>query len=126
MVIKFDIVGYQAFDEFISNFNSNQKLVHIYFIGSKFPNGESWCDDCNKATSIIHELEELCDPESFLIIVQVGDHLTWNDMDNPFRKDPRTQLIVLPTIIRWKLKKKLEGDVCLDSEALKMLLTGQE
>ncbi|CAH0559033.1 unnamed protein product [Brassicogethes aeneus] len=126
MVITFDIVGYEAFDEFMANFSGNHKLVHIFFTASKCPNGKSWSEECNKVTQIIKDVSEHCDPESFIINVQVGDQLAWRDPDNPFKKDPRTNLQEIPTILRWKLNYKLQGDRCLESNNLKKMLTGDE
>nr|CAI5868100.1 unnamed protein product [Callosobruchus analis] len=126
MVIRHDIEGYDKFSEFMKNFDSKGKLVHVLFSGSKDDTGESWCDDCQRAWPVIQKELEKADPESYFIYVQVGDRPTWKDPNCPFRKDPRTKLLVLPTLIRWNCPQKLEGEKCEKEDLVSMLLTYDE
>lgn len=45
----------------------------------------------------------------------------WKDPKCPFRTDPSTKLMVLPTIIRWQQPQRLEGDQCEKKELVQML-----
>lgn len=47
--------------------------------------------------------------------------LRWKDSNCPFRKDPRTKLMVIPTLIRWKGPQKLEGEKCAKEELVEMM-----
>ncbi|KAJ8964505.1 hypothetical protein NQ314_004793 [Rhamnusium bicolor] len=125
MVIKHSIVGYEAFTEFMNNFDSQGQLIHIYFGGSKLPNGQSWCDDCIRAWPVIEKELEKADPNSHFISVEVGDRLTWKDPNCSFRKDPKTKLMMLPTLIRWKSPQKLEGEQCEKPELVSMLFNDE-
>ncbi|CAH1101409.1 unnamed protein product [Psylliodes chrysocephalus] len=122
MVHKHHIEGYENFVEFFKNFNANGHTVHIYFGGSN--KGETWCPDCVRAWPVITEvIEELkaSDPESHFVHVEVGDKFLWKDPKCPFRTDPSTKLMTLPTIIRWKKPQRLEGDKCEKKELVQML-----
>lgn len=50
----------------------------------------------------------------------------WKDPGCPFRKDPKTRLLVVPTLKRWNAPQKLEGEQCEKSELVSMLFTHNE
>ncbi|XP_068897663.1 thioredoxin domain-containing protein 17-like [Tenebrio molitor] len=125
MVIKHYVKGYDNFCKFIENFDSKGQLVHIYFGGSKLPSGESWCDDCVRAAPVIEEALQKADYKAHFIYVEVGDRPFWKDRNCPFRKDKKTRLMVLPTVLRWNEPQRLEGDQCEKVDLLELLLTDE-
>ncbi|XP_063925588.1 thioredoxin domain-containing protein 17-like [Zophobas morio] len=126
MVSKHFVEGYDEFCKFIEKFDDKGQPIHIYFGGSKLPSGESWCDDCVRAAPVIEEALEKAKYEGHFIYVQVGDRPFWKDMNCPFRKDKKTKLMVLPTVLRWQQPQRLEGDQCEKLDLLEMLLSGEE
>ncbi|KAJ8952833.1 hypothetical protein NQ318_008154 [Aromia moschata] len=127
MVNRHHVEGYEKFCEFMNKFDSGGKLVHIFFSGSKLgPNGQSWCDDCIRAWPVVEKELGKADPSSHFIYVEVGDRLTWKDPNCPFRKDPKTKLMVLPTMMRWKGPQKLEGEQCEKPELVSMLFNDED
>ncbi|XP_018568666.1 thioredoxin domain-containing protein 17 [Anoplophora glabripennis] len=126
MVIKHHVEGYDNFRKFIDKFDSKGQVVHVYFCGSKLENGESWCDDCERAKPVIQQELEKADPNSHFVYVEVGDRPTWKDPNCPFRKDPKTKLMVLPTIVRWKCPQRLEGEQCEKPELVNMLFSEED
>nr|XP_023024685.1 thioredoxin domain-containing protein 17-like isoform X3 [Leptinotarsa decemlineata] len=126
MVVKHHIEGYENFCDFFKNFDSKGQLVFVYFSGTKLPSGESWCDDCQRAWPVVQEEVEKADPKSHFIYVEVGDRPTWKDPECPFRKDPKTKLRVLPTMVRWGSPQRLEGEQCDKADLVNMLLNDEE
>ena len=51
---------------------------------------------------------------------------SWRDQNCPFRKDPRTHLVFLPTLLRWKSPQRLDGEKCCNPELVDMLLTDDD
>ncbi|KAF5273982.1 hypothetical protein FQA39_LY01098 [Lamprigera yunnana] len=119
MVVSHHVEGYDAFCEFIKKFENVDENVHVYFSGSKLPSGTSWCDDCVKAFPIVEKTLTQAGENSHFIYVEVGDRETWKDPDCPFRKDKRTRLLVVPTLVRWGQPQRLEGEQC-EKEELKI------
>ncbi|XP_057668097.1 thioredoxin domain-containing protein 17-like [Diorhabda carinulata] len=121
MVQHHHIEGYENFVSFIEVFKPEGDLV-IYFSGTKEENtGESWCDDCQRAWPVISKVLKTANPMLNFVYVEVGDRPTWKDPNCPFRKNPSTKLMVLPTLIKWNTPKRLNGDQCEKEELVKML-----
>lgn len=51
---------------------------------------------------------------------------SWRDLNCPFRKDPRTHLVMLPTLVRWKSPQRLDGDRCSRDYLVEMLFADEE
>jgi len=51
---------------------------------------------------------------------------SWKDLNCPFRKDPNTHLIFLPTLLRWKSPQRLDGEKCSDKDLVEMLFEDEE
>ena len=49
----------------------------------------------------------------------------WKNSNCSFRKDPRTKLMVIPTLVRWNNPQKLVGDQCEKLDLVEMLLTDE-
>ncbi|XP_066146665.1 thioredoxin domain-containing protein 17-like [Euwallacea fornicatus] len=123
MVVKHHLVGYENFLDFFKTFDTKNKLVYVYFTGTKGPSGDSWCPDCNSAWPVVaNELSTLPEDCHF-VVVEVGDRETWKDQNCPFRKDPKTRLLVVPTLKRWNEPQKLEGEQCENADLVNMLFT---
>ncbi|KAL1490977.1 hypothetical protein ABEB36_011644 [Hypothenemus hampei] len=123
MVIKHHVQGYDDFLEFFKSFDIKNQLVHVYFTGSKDASGVSWCPDCNTAWPIIEKELAALPADSHFVLVEVGDRDFWKDPKCPFRTDPKTKLLVIPTLKRWNEPQKLEGEQCEKSELVSMLFT---
>ncbi|CAG9864038.1 unnamed protein product [Phyllotreta striolata] len=129
MVNMHQVEGYENFVEFFKNFDAKGTKIHVYFSGSKLPNGTSWCDDCRRAWPVIKEELEKFDktnPDTHFVYVEVGDRPFWKDPKCPFRTDPSTKLMVLPTLIRWHQPQRLNGDQCEKNELVQMLFEDDE
>ncbi|XP_060529235.1 thioredoxin domain-containing protein 17-like [Cylas formicarius] len=127
MITKHYLQGYEEFSKFFSGeFDSNDQIVFVYFTGSKLPSGESWCPDCVKAWPVVEKELEKFPENCHFIVVEVGDRPTWKDPNCPFRKDPRTKLMVIPTLKRWNTHQKLEGDQCEKSDLLELIFGSEE
>ncbi|XP_044755789.1 thioredoxin domain-containing protein 17-like [Coccinella septempunctata] len=125
MVIEHKVKGYENFVEFMSALDSSGKPIYVYFSGDK-ANGESWCPDCIKAEPVVREQLKHADPESVFIYVEVGDRPTWKNPQCPFRKDSRTKLMQIPTLVRWGGPQKLAGEQCEKPELVEMLFTDED
>ncbi|KAF2903097.1 hypothetical protein ILUMI_03085 [Ignelater luminosus] len=126
MVIKHKVEGYDNFCEFMKNLKTDGEYVHVYFSGSKLPSGISWCEDCVRAHPVVEAaVDKIADPKSHFVYVEVGDRSTWKDMNCPFRKDSRTKLMVIPTLLRWGNPQRLEGEQCENPDLVEMLFTDE-
>ncbi|XP_022916106.2 thioredoxin domain-containing protein 17-like [Onthophagus taurus] len=125
MVIRHHVQGYENFCKFMEEFKADGQLIHVYFSGNKLPNGESWCDDCVRALPVIEAGLSQAPENSHFIYVEVGDRPTWKDPKCPFRTDKKTNLMVLPTLLRWNSPQKLQGDQCEKPELVEMLFTDE-
>ncbi|KAG5899925.1 hypothetical protein JTB14_002476 [Gonioctena quinquepunctata] len=112
MVQRHAVEGYEKFCEFFKTFDSRGQRVHVLFSSASLPDGTSWCTYCERAWPVIEKELENADPNSHFVKVIVGDRPTWKDPECPFRKDPKTKLRVLPTIVRWGSPQRLEGEQC--------------
>lgn len=126
MVIKHHLVGYKQFSEFFKTFVTKNQTVFVYFTGSKDSNGTSWCPTCNVAWPLVqNEVPKLPD-DSHFVVVEVGDRPTWKDTLCPFRTDPKTKLLVVPTLVRWDTPQRLEGSHLEKPELLSMLFFDED
>ncbi|XP_044755169.1 uncharacterized protein LOC123314116 [Coccinella septempunctata] len=69
---------------------------------------------------VVREQLKHADPESVFIYVEVGDRPTWKNPQCPFRKDSRTKLMQIPTLVRWGGPQKLAGEQCEKPELFEM------
>lgn len=51
---------------------------------------------------------------------------SWKDLQNPFRKDPRCNLVFLPTILRWKGAQRLDGERASSADLVEMLFEDED
>lgn len=72
------------------------------------------------AEPVIYDCLKHANDESFFIHVDVGERDYWKDSNCPFRKDPRTHLVSLPTLLRWKSPQRLDGEQCSSARLVGM------
>jgi len=58
----------------------------------------------------------------FFLKVHAGTRDEWLDPENPFKKDPKIELMSLPTLWVWDSYKKVSGSRCHDLESMYLLL----
>nr|XP_023024670.1 thioredoxin domain-containing protein 17-like isoform X1 [Leptinotarsa decemlineata] len=126
MVQRHLVEGYEQFCEFFKTFDSQGQLVHVLFSSNSTPDGDTWCTYCKQAWPVIEKELEKADPNSHFVKVVVGDRPYWKDPECPFRKDPKTKLRVLPTMVRWGSPQRLEGEQCDKADLVNMLLNDEE
>lgn len=52
--------------------------------------------------------------------------ISWKNLENPFRKDPRTHLVFLPTLLRWKGAQRLDGSQAANEDLVTMLFEDED
>ncbi|XP_055839121.1 thioredoxin domain-containing protein 17 [Episyrphus balteatus] len=125
MVIKHHAENYEEFTKLVEGLESSGEPIHVLFSGNKDENGKSWCPYCVKAEPVITEAVEKSAEKSHFVHVEI-DRPFWKDLNCPFRKDPRTHLIFLPTLLRWKSPQRLDGERCSNADLVEMLLTDED
>lgn len=65
-------------------------------------------------------------PLWYLAVQQYIIIFRWKDLNCPFRKDPRTRLMVIPTLIKWQHPQKLEGEQCENPDLVELLFTDED
>ncbi|XP_018372748.1 PREDICTED: thioredoxin domain-containing protein 17-like [Trachymyrmex cornetzi] len=113
------VQGYEKFLE-VTNLGSIQEHPdYVLFTGTKLPDtGKSWCSDCVEAEPFIEAGFADAPQDTVLLIVEVGDRAFWKDPNCPFRTDRCTRLKVLPTLVKWRTEKRLEGSILLHNWCL--------
>lgn len=51
---------------------------------------------------------------------------SWKNLENPFRKDTRTHLVFLPTLLRWKGAQRLDGSQAANEDLVAMLFEDED
>lgn len=125
MVVKHEVHGYEEFKKLISELEALEKksAIHILFIGDKEDSGDSWCPYCKIAEPVIDDSLDAASESSHFIVASIGNKKKWRDIDCPFRKDPDTFLVMVPTLIRWKSPQRLEGTKCSNRDLVIFLLS---
>lgn len=128
MVVRHEVRGYEEFKKLIGELEEEKAseenfFIHILFIGDKGEDGNSWCPYCETAEPIINESLKVASESSHFVVVSVGDKEYWRNIDCPFRKDPNTSLVMVPTLIRWKSPQRLEGKKCSNKDLVIFLLS---
>lgn len=128
MVVKHEVRGYEEFKKLIGELEASEKkfAIHVLFIGDKEEDGDSWCPYCKTAEPIIDESLGVASESSHFISVSIGDKKNWKNVDCPFRKDPDTFLVMVPTLIRWKSPQRLEGSKCSNKDLVIFLLSDND
>ncbi|XP_077286315.1 thioredoxin domain-containing protein 17-like [Arctopsyche grandis] len=123
MVVRHVVDGFEAFSSFVEALPpAGPSDPHfIFYTGSKDPDGKSWCPYCVTAEPVIEEALKSAPENAHFVKVMVGAREIWKDRNCPFRKDPRTKLVVLPTLVRWKGPQRLQGEECGKPELVEMM-----
>ncbi|GAB0089000.1 Thioredoxin domain-containing protein 17 [Sergentomyia squamirostris] len=126
MVVEHHVKGYEEFTKLVDELEAAGRTIHVLFSGGKQENGESWCPYCVKAEPVVMNALKTAGEESHFIHVDVGERTYWKDLNCPFRKDPRTHLVFLPTLLRWKSPQRLDGEKCSNADLVEMLLSDED
>lgn len=90
MVIKVKLSGYDNFIDYIGKLDKRDKVVNVYFTGSKDERGVSWCPDCVVGKlSAVHWIDKQ-------ITV-----LNWLQLSRSWRR-PSSLGPTIPTLLRSK------------------------
>ncbi|KAJ6649563.1 Thioredoxin domain-containing protein 17 [Pseudolycoriella hygida] len=123
MLVQHQVKGYEEFTKLAESLESSGQTIYILFSGGKEQQtGLSWCNYCVKAEPVVYDCLKHSQEDSFFIHVDVGERDFWNNVNCPFRKDPRTHLVSLPTLLRWKSPQRLDGERCSDTRLVEMLI----
>lgn len=120
--------GYQAFVELMAKLErskpkrmDDQQPVYVYFTGTRLPEtGENWCPMCTTAEPLVKAALQGVKYRCDFVRCEVGDREFWEDPKNGFRTNRHTHLLQLPTLLRWKTEKRLEGKWVVKPEMLVM------
>ncbi|XP_014095385.1 thioredoxin domain-containing protein 17 isoform X2 [Bactrocera oleae] len=128
MVIQHNVKGYDEFTKLVEELESNAdgQPIHVLFSGGKDENGQSWCPYCVKAEPVVHDALPKAAEKSHFIHVDVGERAYWKDLNCPFRKDPNTHLIFLPTLLRWKSPQRLDGERVSNKDLVEMIFEDED
>ncbi|CAD5111168.1 DgyrCDS504 [Dimorphilus gyrociliatus] len=122
-------VKVQGLDEFLQAVKEHEgkKNVFALFSGATDPStGVSWCPDCVTAVPVVEKCMTKAPEGSVYIYCSVGDRSFWKDQNNGFRKDPRTALKSVPTLLRWGTPQRLEEGQCANSSLVEMIIEGDQ
>lgn len=102
--------------------NINNDQIVLFFVGTADKNGRSWHADSNQVEKALNYMVKKLKIGGFLLKIHVGYRNEWLNPDNPFRKDPKLQIINIPTVWVWGTAKRIFGRRCFDLESLYLIL----
>ncbi|XP_063699076.1 thioredoxin domain-containing protein 17 [Culicoides brevitarsis] len=111
---------WEEFEALVTKLEAEKKPINILFSGDKDEAGVSWCPYCNRAAPVIEKALENAPEDSIFIKVEI-ERPYWKDPNNSYRKDPRTKLVFLPTLLRWKSPQRLDGEQACNKDLVEML-----
>lgn len=121
MVHQVEVEGYENFCQKITELEKNGKVI-VMFAGSLDDTGKSWCPDCVVAEPVVESVIKVSKEDFYFLVVRVGARNEWKAPDCPFRKDKRTLLKSIPTLLEWGQQKRLEESECAKQDLVEMLL----
>ncbi|KAL1497931.1 hypothetical protein ABEB36_008811 [Hypothenemus hampei] len=118
--IKLDTYNYKEYLDALENLNQ-VKSIYIFYMGTESSSsGYSWCPLCSEVEQILDKrFADLSD--SVLIKAHVGVQDEWENKTNHFKTDKELRLKVIPTFLKYKTPKRLEGQYCLKVELLNLI-----
>ncbi len=121
----FDLLGWDEFVKLAESLEKSGEPINVLFSGGKdAETGISWCPYCVRAQPVVEEALSLAPEDSHFIYCDVGERTYWRDKECPFRTDPRTKLVFLPTLLRWKGAQRLDGEqACKKGNSLLISMT---
>ncbi|CAO1326339.1 unnamed protein product [Diamesa serratosioi] len=126
MVSRHFVKGWDEFEKLVVSLEPLKQPINVFFSGDKDElTGVSWCPYCVKADPVIEKALESASPDSQFIHVEIPRPF-WKDLQNPFRKDPRCNLVFLPTILRWKGAQRLDGERASSADLVEMLFEDED
>jgi len=125
MVNKHYVKGWDEFETLVTRLEPEKKPINVFFTGDKDESGNSWCPYCNQAYPVISKVVETAPEDSHFVTVEI-DRPFWKNLENPFRKDTRTHLVFLPTLLRWKGAQRLDGSQAANPDLVAMLFEDED
>ena len=107
MAERHQVEGFEAYIAKLDEVKKSAagKTIVVMFSGGKSPStGKSWCPDCVVAEPVVDKVLQ-SQKDSVYIYVSVGGVQFWKDPECVFRKDKRTLLKSIPTLV------KIDGNV---------------
>jgi len=126
MAEQHKVEGFAAFEAKLSELRggSHSRPVVVLFSGGKDPaTGRSWCPDCVVAEPVVNAVagSQVAEGAAF-VYCSVGDRSTWKDPNCVFRKDKRTLLTGVPTLLRMdRPASRLVEAQCAKKDLVEML-----
>jgi len=104
MAERHNVEGFDAYIskvESLKQANQDKTILAMFSGGKNESTGKSWCPDCVHAEPVVNAvLDSALAKDSIYIYCSVGDRTFWKDPNCIFRKDPRTLLKSIPTLIK--------------------------
>lgn len=85
-----------------------------------------FCNFRRLAAPVVKEGLQHAAEDSHFVYCDVGERAFWKDPNCPYRKDPRTNLVFLPTLLRWKSPQRLDGSKVSDADLVEMLFADED
>ncbi|XP_070491056.1 thioredoxin domain-containing protein 17-like [Chironomus tepperi] len=126
MVKRHFVKNWDEFEKLVVQLEKDKLPINVFFTGDKDESGESWCPYCTRAKPVVEEALKNSAPEDSHFITCEIDKPFWRNQENPFRKDTRTHLVFLPTLLRWKAPQRLDGSQVADADLVAMLLEDED
>lgn len=125
MVKKHYVKNWEDFEKLVTTLENEKVPINVFFTGDKNELGESWCPYCNQAKPVIEKVVETAPEDSHFVVCEI-DRPFWKNLENPFRKDTRTHLVFLPTLMRWKGAQRLDGSQAANEDLVSMLFEDED
>ncbi|CAL8091458.1 unnamed protein product [Orchesella dallaii] len=125
VLIKETILTYKQFRQRIRELemaNINYDQITLFFIGTPDKNGRSWHADSNSVERAVNYLLKKLGIQGYFLKIYVGTRDEWLDLDNPYKMDPKINLLNIPTLWVWNSSKRIFGKRCFDMESIYLLL----
>lgn len=126
MVKRHFVKNWDEFEKLVVELEKEKLPINVLFTGDKEESGESWCPYCNRAKPVIEKVVEASAPEDSHFVVCEIEKPFWRNQENPFRKDTRTHLVFLPTLMRWKSAQRLDGAQAANEDLVSMLFEDED
>ncbi|CAG9797043.1 unnamed protein product [Chironomus riparius] len=126
MVKRHFVKNFDEFEKLVVELEKDKVPINVFFTGDKNELGESWCPYCVRAKPVVEKVVETTAPEDSHFIMCEIDRPFWKNLENPFRKDPRTHLVFLPTLMRWKAAQRLDGSQVENADLVAMLFEDED
>lgn len=125
-----------GFDEYIAKVESiaasckDKRMVAMFSGGKNDTTGKSWCPDCVDAQPVVDGVVDSSIAKEYAFIYcSVGGRDFWKDPNCEFRKDKRTLLKSIPTLLKIDAnlpRTKLVERQCCDKSLVAMMFEEED